>query len=82
MTAFGATGRMPGTSRHFAASSDTRAHGALSLLMLSSVEEAAGFHSRVQIVPSYSNVLARIHFPRARSETCGQFLFTHSHQAF
>jgi len=40
MTAFGATGSMLGTSRHFAASSDTRAHGALSLLMLSSVEQA------------------------------------------
>jgi hypothetical protein len=37
MTAFGATGRMLGTSRHFAASSDTRAHGALSLLMLSTL---------------------------------------------
>jgi hypothetical protein len=36
----GATGRMAGTSQYFAASNDTRAHGALSLLMLSSVEEA------------------------------------------
>ena len=33
----GATGRMAGTSQYFAASNDTRAHGALSLLMLSSV---------------------------------------------
>jgi hypothetical protein len=31
---------MAGTSQYFAASNDTRAHGALSLLMLSSVEEA------------------------------------------
>jgi hypothetical protein len=31
---------MAGTSQYFAASNDTRAHGALSLLMLSSVEAA------------------------------------------
>ena len=40
MTALVLQAALAGTSQYFAASNDTRAHGALSLLMLSSVEEA------------------------------------------